>query len=337
MSSQVADPREMRIGTLAAAGAAVLFGTAFVATAFALRSFTPLSAGTWRGVLSLLALGGLMAAGVLPRPRLHTDRPGVLARVILLGFIGGPMTLLGINLAVAGAGATIAAFVTGLYAVLAALFAPFVLRERTRPIVVLSFAVAMAGVTLLSGFDPTRASIGGIVAGLIGATSFAFYLVLSRRWSGAYGLDATTLVVPLVGAQALVLGTITLVTAPASLVPTDVQPIAVASMLWIIAGPSIGGNLLAAASVRRVPARRTSALLLLNPLTAAALAVLLLGEVPTANELVGGAMVLGGMFVATGAASAVRGAIARAAGRPGTTGGSADQPEVVARIDAEAS
>lgn len=334
MSSAATDPREIRAGTFAAAAAAILFGTAFVATAFALRSFTPLAAATWRGGLSLAGLGALMALGVIRPPRLHAERPEVLVRVVLLGILGGPVTLLGINLAVAGAGATIAAFATGLYAVLAALIAPLILRERMHPVVFVAFVVALAGVALLSGFDPTRSSVGGIAAGLVAATSFAFYLVLSRKWSSAYGLEAATLVIPLVASQALVIGAITLATAPATLIPHDAAPIALVAMLWIVVGPSIGGNMLAAASVRRIPARRTSALLLLNPLTAAVLSFVLLGESPTTNEVVGGLLVLGGMAVATGAASAVRRAAARALGRPGPVG---DEPDVVVRIDVEAS
>ena len=54
-----------RLGEVSAVTAAVLFGTAYVGTAFAIRSFTPIGAALWRGLLSsailvivLVVMGG---------------------------------------------------------------------------------------------------------------------------------------------------------------------------------------------------------------------------------------------------------------------------------------
>ncbi|MFM2106811.1 MAG: hypothetical protein RL338_1843, partial [Chloroflexota bacterium] len=62
-----------------------------------------------------------------------------------------------------------------------------------------------------------------------------------------------------------------------------------------------------------VPARRTSSLLLLNPLTAALLAALLLGERLEPTQLVGALLVLAGIALANGAV----GPLARRAGPGG--------------------
>jgi drug/metabolite transporter (DMT)-like permease len=63
-------------------------------------------------------------------------------------------------------------------------------------------------------------------------------------------------------------------------------------------------------STRRVPSRRTSAWLLLTPLTSAVLAMTLLGEAPTTFELLGGALVIAGILGASGAGESIVRALA---------------------------
>ena len=332
---------EIRIGTLAAAGAAVLYGTSYVATAYVLQSLTPLAAVAWRGSLALGVAAVLVAAGVLPGPRLRGRPSGTLPRVAVIALFGGPIFAVGMNLAVAGAGATIAAFVAGLYAVIAALLAPALLHERIRATAVAAFGVAIVGVLLLSGFDPGRSSTAAIVAGLGAAVSFALFLVLSRRWSRTHGLDAPTIAIPVFAAQALVLGVFELAREPAALLPGAVTPVSIVALAWLVLGPSLSGTLLGAASVRRIPARRTSALLLLNPVTAALLGVFLLGERPTPIQLVGGALVLGAIAVGTGGTALLRSVLASRLGRaPAPKAGTADagvDDEPVVTIEIEAS
>ena len=60
---------ETRTGALAAASAALFFGSSYVATAFALRAYGPLAIGAWRGLAPVLieglmdTIGRLNAAG----------------------------------------------------------------------------------------------------------------------------------------------------------------------------------------------------------------------------------------------------------------------------------
>jgi probable blue pigment (indigoidine) exporter len=296
---------------LAAAAAAVLFGTAWVATAIAMRSFTPAAAAFWRGALAavlLLALvGTLMARGrIVIRP----ERRGVL-RLILLGLLGGPVFGLAMNLAIAGAGATIAAFVAGAYPVLAATIAPFFLREPLSRGAAAGFVLALAGAILLTELDVARAPLTGIAVGLLGALSFAIYLVLLRRWAGGGTAGAAgarrerdPMLVPEVTATAVVVSTalvlllIELITEPSALVPDSPVPEAVAAILWLAIGPGCLSQLFVAISARRITARRSAAFLLLNPVTAAITAPLILGEVLSPVQGVGAALVLAGIALA---------------------------------------
>jgi drug/metabolite transporter (DMT)-like permease len=294
-----------REGEVAAAAAAVLFGTAWVATAIAMRSFTPAAAAFWRGALAAVLLVCIVAALVVRgRIGVRSTRRGA-GRLLLLGVLGGPIFGLAMNLAIASAGATIAAFVAGAYPVLAATIAPFVLREPLSRGAAVGFVLALSGAILLTELDLARAPVAGIAIGLLGALSFAIYLVLLRRWAGGgHGRDRDPLLVPEVTATAVVVSTalvlllVVLVTEPGSLLPTAPVPEALAAILWLAIGPGCLSQLFIAVSARRITARRSAAFLLLNPVTAAITAPLVLGEVLSPVQAAGAGLVLAGIALA---------------------------------------
>jgi drug/metabolite transporter (DMT)-like permease len=299
---------ETRIGALAAAGAALLFGSSYVATAFALRAYGPLAVGAWRGAAPVLIVGTLVLAGrVDGRWAMSGLRRGGWLRLAVLGALGGPVFLVAMNVAVGGSGATIAAFVAGLYAVLAALLGPPVLGERLGRGPLVAFVVALLGTALLAGLEPgTDRPFGlgpGIGAGLVGATSFALYLVLTRRWARTLRLPGAAVVVANFAASAIVLVPATLLVGGESLLPTPGDPdaaVATAALIWLILAPSVVAQLLLVAALRRLPARASSAFLLVNPVAASALAAGLLGERLSPSQLAGAVLVLVGIALATG-------------------------------------
>jgi drug/metabolite transporter (DMT)-like permease len=199
-----------------------------------------------------------------------------------------------LNLAVAGAGATIGAFITGLYAVFAALLAPLLLGEPLRAVVVAGFAAALAGAALLSGLEPDPQLLGGLGYGVAAALVYALYLDLGRRWSRAYSLRPELLTLASTGTAVPLLAAWLAWTNPNSIVPVSVKPEALLAVIWVAAAWAFG-QILIQASVRRVPASLSSAFLLLNPLTAAALGFVVLGERLAPVQLLGGGLVLVGM------------------------------------------
>ncbi len=288
-------------GTLAATVVAMLYGSTYVATAFQLRGFTPLSGGLWRSAIaSAVLLLVVVGAGALRSPeRLSAAwRPARLARLLVLGILGGPVFILGLNVAVSQVGATVTSFVAGLYAILAALLAPAVLRERLERPVLAGFVVALAGTALLAGLSPSPGVPLGLAAAGTAAIAFALYLVLIRRWSanlaiGPMGIAlATTL-----AATAALAGLVALIE-PGAALPSASPPEVVAATGWL-ALASVAGPILAAVALGRIETRVASALLLLNPVTATLLAMLTLGEVLAPPQAVGGALVLAGMAAAT--------------------------------------
>jgi drug/metabolite transporter (DMT)-like permease len=287
-----------------AALAAVGYGSAYVATAFALRSFAPLPVAVYRSGLAAIALAVMLA---LTRSRPATpdgavdERPRPLVRAIHLGLIaacGGPVFLGAMNLAVAGVGPTIASFVAGLYAVLAAVLAPVLLHERLQPRALAGFLAALVGTALLAELEVGGPTIGGIAWGLLAAVSFALFLVLARRWSRPDGFHPIAVALANMTATALVLGLLVVVVSPGSFEPGTIVAEAALAVGWL-AVVAAAGQVLAVAAVRRLPASRSSAFLLLNPITATILSVVLLGEPPTPAQDVGAVLILVGIAIVT--------------------------------------
>lgn len=288
-------------GEVYAALAAMCFGSAYVATAFALRSFEPLPAAVYRSLLAALALAvvaGAQRRRMLPPPAGRRPLAVRALHLLVLGTLGGAIFLTGMNLAVAGVGATIASFVAGLYAVLAAAFAPFLLREPLRRQTLAGFVLALAGTALLAELRVGDATAAGIGWGLVAAVSFALYLVLSRRWGRADGLDGIRIALATMIVATVALGLVVLATEPGALALPPLSAEAVAALGWL-AFAAAAGQALGTASMRLVPASRSAAFLLLNPITAAILAFLLLGSVPSPVQLAGAALVLTGIALAT--------------------------------------
>lgn len=314
------DPR----GAAAAALTAVLYGTAYVAIALALRSFTPLGIAVGRGTL-----GGLLLLAVLLLPAAAHLRPRAMDRAALwrlgvLALLGGPPFIVALNVAVSLAGATVTAFVAGLYAVFGALLGIPLLRERLEPVTLASLVVALIGTLLLGDLRTDARTAAGIGVGLGAAASFGLFLVLSRRWASAYRLSSLTIAVGTQGSTAVLIGLVVLLLGNPLLVG-ETRPDAAAGLVWLAIGPGALAAVMVVIAARLLPARRVSAFLLLNPPTAALGGWLLLGERLSPLQLLGGALVLVAIAGASGLIAWGRGerraaaarAASRSAGRPG--------------------
>ena len=309
--------RAVGVGT--AATAAILFGSSYVATAFQLHGFSPLAGAFWRSALAAIAIAFVSAVAAIRtrgRPRVEPPPPaaGRLVRLLVLGLLGGCVFLAGMNLAVALIGATITSFVAGLYAILAALFAPFILGERLERRALGGFVVALVGTALLAELAPPGDTLGGLAAGGLAAVSYGLYLVLIRRWSRAIQAGPLAVTLANTGMAAAGLGAFILLRDPSSFLPRATPPEVVVATAWLVL-VSAAGTLLVTAALRRVEARLVSSMLLLNPVTATILAALLLAESPTPPQLAGGLLVLAGMAASTDVAGVLR--RRREAGRTG--------------------
>jgi drug/metabolite transporter (DMT)-like permease len=170
------------------------------------------------------------------------------------------------------------------------------------------------GVVLISGVgggaygqDPVL----GVVLGLATAFCYAAYLLIIRRGGRDVRRPA--------GPVAIATASTTAVAALAGVVVGDLDPTpGPGSLLWLVAygvtSQSLG-YLLISLSLPRLPAVVTSIILLAQPVVTVLLAMVLLGEAPSAGQLAGVALVIGGIAVATVPVATVRDTVrARATG-----------------------
>ncbi|MGD0123345.1 MAG: DMT family transporter [Candidatus Limnocylindrales bacterium] len=301
------------IGRLSALLAAILLATSYVATAFALRSFTPMAAAAWRGLLSTCVLVPLTVLEL--RGRRNVFRLAVLWRLAVLGVLGGLGLVIGMNLAIASAGATVASFCIALASVFATLIAPLVLPERLRPMALFGFVIAVLGTALMTGLAGSvpGASPLGVAAGLFGGVCFALFLVLARRWSGRFGL--TNCLVALANAATIAIGLVAfeLLIEPRAMWPGGIRLDAAMGLGWLVLGPGVAAQMLLVAGSRRLEVASSAAILLVKPVATAVIALLLLGELLQPIQALGGVIVLVGIALAEHRAF---GPFAGAAGTP---------------------
>jgi drug/metabolite transporter (DMT)-like permease len=285
---------------------------------FLLKSFTPLSGAFWRAVLGWVALVAFMALTALRRrpdgvgAADPLPRPSPVARLwrsAVIGSLGGPIFLAGLNLSVAGMGATITSFVLGISVVLAAVLATVILGERLTPLHVAGFFLALAGTFLLAKLRGAG-SLSAIAPGAIAATSYAFFLVLGRRWSRPYGLAPESLTLSAISLTVVGL-LVWLVATRSEITPAHLTADALLALMWLALVLVVGQTLLVT-SLRRLPGRHSSAFLLLNPVTAAVLGATILGESLDRLQILGAFLVLAGMAFATGLVDLLRRRLAHA-------------------------
>ena len=299
--------KQARVGMLLAAAAGIAFGSAPVGTVFQLRSFEPLAAAMWRAGIGAVVLGLVVGlrAGATHRLSLRDLDGPAFRRLIVLGFLGGPTFLFGLNIAVSEVGASISGLVTGMYAVFAAVIAPYLLKEPLEMRAIGGLILAMGGTIMLAALDVGGVGLVGVGAGMLGAASNAFYLVLGRKWIHAHRLPPEAVALSFATMAALTFLVYVGLTDAAALWPDDVRTDSLIALFYL-AAVLVGGQLLMMAAVKRLHSRRSASLLLLNPVTAAVLGAWILDERLTGPQLAGAILVLLGIALGSGVTVTLR-------------------------------
>jgi drug/metabolite transporter (DMT)-like permease len=196
-------------------------------------------------------------------------------------------------------GAGLATVVANIQVVLVPLVAWVWLSERPGRQILAALPIAVLGVLLISGLlehgaygrDPARGTIYGLGAGV----AYVGFLLLLRRG----GADLRRPAGPLFDATAT--GAVGCIAAGAVIGDANLVPWwPSAGWLVLLALTSqVLGWLLITTSLPRLPAAMTSLLLMVQPVGSVALAAAILGESPSALQLVGVAGVLVALVVAT--------------------------------------
>jgi len=281
---------------------AILWGSAFPVTRVLLQDLPPLGAAAWRTLLAAFAVA-LYAAF---RGELGSLRPVAATggRLLVLALLGGPLYLIGMNVAILLTGASITTFATGIYPLLAVVAAALLLGEALGRRVVLAMGVAVIGLVLLARPGGAHVELLGVAVALGAALSFALYLALARLWGSSSRLPPLAIAFWLLIASVVVAGVLQAVLDPAEL-RLDLSPNGWAAFLWLAVPASALPHVLVVTTLRRLPASRAAPFLLLMPIAGLLISASLLGERLDQLQLVGAALILVGIAVATVRARAV--------------------------------
>jgi drug/metabolite transporter (DMT)-like permease len=280
----------------AAAGALVI---AFSAPLVRLAEVSPSTAAVFRCAYALPVLGLL---AWLERSR-HGPADARHARLALVAgfFFAADLTFWHHSIAAVGAG--LATVLANVQVVLVGVLAWALLRERPDARAMRSVPVVLVGVVLISGAvgsgaygkDPAL----GVLYGLLTALAYAVFLLILRGAGGIGQRPAGPLFLATLSAAVfaflggLAVGDFDAVPGPES-------------QAWLVTlalTSQVLGWLLISIALPRVPALITSIVLTIQPIGSVILGAAIFGESPSAFQLAGVALILGGVVLATARAA----------------------------------
>lgn len=294
MLSGMETSRSDRVAYLMLTAMAICFGGTWVAGAVAVDAAPPFTIAALRfGVASILLYAWARLANRPLSTVTRADWP-LIAGLGLTAIAGyNWLFLTGLTLAPASDGAII---VPGLAPVFTLILAGIILREHLGPRAYIGFAVAAVGLYLVVApggtADPQR--LLGDLMFLAGAVCWGVYSVLARIASRRFDAVSTTL-------YGTALGTAILI--PAALLEGDATRLldapaeALAGIAYLALFGTVGAFVLLNLGVARIGAARASAFALLVPIVGVLSSVALLDEHLGPMTLIGGIVVLAGLWL----------------------------------------
>jgi len=268
---------------------------AFTGILVRLADVEPATAAVFRCLYALPVLWWLARA---EQRRFGPRAPGQRRLAVIAGLFFAA-DLVSWHYAIALVGAGLATVLGNTQVVFVAVAAWLFFGERLTLRLVAALGLALAGVVLISGVigsgaygdNPTL----GVVLGLFTGAAYAGFLLVQRmgnrdpRRPAGPLMDATASAALGSAAAGLVIGQISFLPSwPAH------------GWLVILAlSAQVVGYLLISVALPRLPSAVTSLVLMIQPVAAVGLAMLILGEAPSATQLLGVGLVVGGVLLAT--------------------------------------
>jgi drug/metabolite transporter (DMT)-like permease len=286
----LADGRIVRVCGLLGA-VAIAFSSILVRLSHA----SPSTAAIFRCLFALPLLGLLAWL----EDRRFGSRPWRERRVLVAAGVFFAADLILWHHSIEDVGAGLATVLANIQVVLVPLVAWALLAEKPGRRVLAALPIALLGVVLISGVlqhgaygrDPGRGAVFGLAAGV----AYVGFLLLLRRG----GSDLRRVAGPLF--DATLTATVACIVAGLIVGDADLTPgwPGVGWLIVLALTSQVLGWLLIATSLPRLPAAITSLLLAVQPIGTLALAALILGESPSGLQLVGVAVVLAALLVAS--------------------------------------
>ncbi|HEX5622553.1 MAG TPA: DMT family transporter [Solirubrobacteraceae bacterium] len=278
-----------RPGAVAVAGALTI---AFSAILVKLADVEPATAAIFRCAYALPVLGVL----AWYEDRRYGRRTLRERRLAIPAGIFFAADLIFWHHAIADVGAGLATVLGNTQVVVVPFVAWLLLNERVEARLLAALPLVCSGVVLISGVLETGAygdhPVRGVVYGLLTGLSYAGFILVLRR----AGADLRRPAGPLFDATAV--ATIAAIVAGVAVGEADLVPSWPAHgwLLLLALSSQVVGWLLISVSLPRLPAALTSVTLTIQPVGSVLLGVILLGENPSALQLVGVGCILAGLL-----------------------------------------
>lgn len=286
-----------RNGTLLAIAAALVWSATSPGLSYLLDVYNvpALTLAFWRDAfIAAACLGGLFIAAKVRGQDLPRLSPAEWRGFATMGVISVGIYHALFVYSVALNGAALAIVLIYLYPTFVTLGAALVFKERVGPQQIVALALAVVGCALLvRAYDPAvlRVSWLGVLVGVASAATHAGYVLYSQRAVTRHSPFLSLALPMLFGAIAL-LGLSLIANGPASLlaVGPGLQPWLI--LIGLALGPTLIGYVLFTASLRYIPGRIASLIVVIEAPIATLAAVLLLGEQIEPLQLLGMAFIL---------------------------------------------
>ncbi len=276
---------------------AALLGAMCIAFSGIFYRYAEVSPSTATVFRCLFGLPILLGVAFLERRRFGPLPRATIRLAVIAGiFFAGDLILW--HHAIEAVGAGLATVLGNLQVLVVGFAAWAILGERPSRSTLIAVPIVLAGVALIAGVGGGaygESPVKGVVLGLLTAFFYAGYLIVMRRG----GQDLRRPAGPVAIATAATAATAAVI----GLLFGDLDPLPPPpSLAWLallgITSQS-AGYLLISLSLPRLPAVMTSIILLAQPVATVGLSMLLLAEAPSAAQLAGVALVVGGIAVAT--------------------------------------
>ncbi|TBN57507.1 EamA family transporter [Glaciihabitans arcticus] len=261
---------------------------AWGSTYFVTRQLLPADVPLWGAVIRALPAGLilLLIARKLPHGSWWW-------KSVVLGFLNVGAFFILVYVAAQLLPSSIASTLMALAALVMALLAWPLLGERPRLVSIAGAVIGIAGVCIMLLSDVTALSPWGILASLAAMIMSSVGFILAKKWGA--GVDPLALTSwQLIAGAALVLPVAALVEGA----PPALEPPAILGFLYVTIVATAVANVAWLVALRNLPVASVGIIGLLNPVTGVALGVILASEAFGWRQLIGVALVLGGVLLA---------------------------------------
>jgi len=273
----------------------IIWGSAFVAIRIADFELSPINLTLLRWFIS--CAGFLVLALFIGKPKTKLERQDV-PRLLLISMCTVPFYHLALNFAEKTVSSGLAGFMSSLNPIFAAVFSAYFLKEKIGKRLTIALVLGITGALVLALPDQifgSQESFVGLLELLVVSLSFAGFSVLSKPLIHKYGSAPVTIWAGLIGtAMLLPLLSPSFVTETVALSSTGWL-----SILFLAILSTVAGYLMFYTLVSRGAVSRLTIQLYLIPVISVIVGVLLLQESVSAYTIVGGAILLFSIALAT--------------------------------------